>query len=106
MFGVDEQVPRRGQSDKEGFGPRVSPQLVQSGKGRIASDPALLNLPRPLMVGAFSYGVFLATLHFLDNQRSVKWLTHLSRSAPLKSGPGDIDLTPLRGRRGTETRTN
>src|SRR5262249_52701190 len=26
----------------------------QSGKGRIASDPALLNLPRPLMVGAFS----------------------------------------------------
>jgi hypothetical protein len=32
-------------------------QLVQSGKGRIASDPALLNLPRPLMVGAFSvYG--------------------------------------------------
>jgi len=29
-------------------------QLVQSGKGRIASDPALLNLPRPLMVGAFS----------------------------------------------------
>ena len=27
--------------------------LVQSGKGRIASDPALLNLPRPLMVGAF-----------------------------------------------------
>ena len=39
------------------FGPTVSPQLVQSGKGRIASDPALLNLPRPLMVGAFSvYG--------------------------------------------------
>src|SRR6516225_5193988 len=36
------------------FGPTVSPQLVQSGKGRIASDPALLNLPRPLMVGAFS----------------------------------------------------
>ena len=35
------------------FGP-VSPQLVQSGKGRIASDPPLLNLPRPLMVGAFS----------------------------------------------------
>ena len=35
------------------FGPTVSPQLVQSGKGRIASDPALLNLPRPLMVGAF-----------------------------------------------------
>src|SRR5215468_12286595 len=29
------------------FGPTVSPQLVQSGKGRIASDPALLNLPRP-----------------------------------------------------------
>src|SRR5215475_9193364 len=27
--------------------------LVQSGKGRIASDPALLNLPRPLMAGAF-----------------------------------------------------
>src|SRR5215510_4432238 len=36
------------------FGPTVSPQLVQSGKGRIASDPALLYLPRPLMVGAFS----------------------------------------------------
>src|SRR5262249_40226839 len=35
------------------FGPTVSPQLVQIGKGRIASDPALLNLPRPLMVGAF-----------------------------------------------------
>src|SRR5262249_10659039 len=35
------------------FGPTVSPQLVQSGKGRIASDPALLNLPRPLMAGAF-----------------------------------------------------
>ena len=29
------------------FGPTVSPQLVQSGKGRIASDPALLYLPRP-----------------------------------------------------------
>src|SRR6516164_946555 len=51
-------------------------------------------------------GVFLATLHFLDNQRSVKSLTHLSRSAPLKSGPSEIDLTPLRGRRGTETRTS
>src|SRR6516165_4863996 len=36
------------------FGPTVSPQLVQSGKGRIASNPALLNLPRPLVVGAFS----------------------------------------------------
>jgi len=36
------------------FGPTVSPQLVQSGKGRIASDPALLNLSRPLMVGAFN----------------------------------------------------
>src|SRR5262245_25454209 len=36
------------------FGPTVSPQLVQSGKGRIASDPALLNLPRPSMAGAFS----------------------------------------------------
>jgi hypothetical protein len=36
------------------FGPTISPQLVQSGKGRIASDPALLNLSRPLMVGAFS----------------------------------------------------
>src|SRR5262249_26516589 len=54
IFDADEQVPGRGQSDKEGFGPTVSPQLVQSGKGRIASDPALFNLPRPLMVGAFS----------------------------------------------------
>jgi hypothetical protein len=36
------------------FGPTVSPQLMQSGKGRIASEPALLYLPRPLMVGAFS----------------------------------------------------
>src|SRR5262249_5358860 len=45
--------PRPWASDKELFGPTVSPQLVQSGKGRIASDPALLNLPRPLMVGAF-----------------------------------------------------
>ena len=36
------------------FGPTVSPQMVQSGKGRIASDPALLNLPRPSMAGAFS----------------------------------------------------
>ena len=54
LFGADEQVSGGGQSDKEGFGPTVSPQLVQSGKGRIASDPALLNLPRPLMVGAFS----------------------------------------------------
>ena len=35
------------------FGPTVSPQLVQSGKGRIASDPTLLNLPRPSMAGAF-----------------------------------------------------
>src|SRR5262245_2217177 len=33
------------------FGPTVSPQLVQSGKGRIASDPALLNLPRSAMAG-------------------------------------------------------
>src|SRR5262249_4388236 len=54
IFDADEQVPGRGQSDKEGFGPTVSPQLVQSGKGRIASDPALFNLSRPLMVGAFS----------------------------------------------------
>src|SRR5262249_32209709 len=36
------------------FGSTVSPQLVQSGKGRIASDPALLYLHRLLMVGAFS----------------------------------------------------
>jgi hypothetical protein len=36
------------------FDPTVSPQLVQSGKGRIASDPTLLSLPRPLVVGAFS----------------------------------------------------
>ena len=36
------------------LGPTVSPQLVQSGKGRIASEPALLYLPRPLMAGAFS----------------------------------------------------
>src|SRR5262249_16282115 len=43
---------------------------------------------------------------FLDHQRSVKELTHHSRSAPLKSGPSDTDLTPLRGRRGTETRTS
>src|SRR5262249_28626131 len=28
--------------------------LGDGGKGRIASDPALLNLPRPLMVGALS----------------------------------------------------
>src|SRR6516165_6125431 len=47
IFGAGEQVPGRGQSDKEPFGPTVSPQLVQSGKGRIASDPALLYLPRP-----------------------------------------------------------
>jgi hypothetical protein len=31
---------------------------------------------------------FLATLHFLDNQRSVKWLTHLFHLAPLKSDIG------------------
>jgi hypothetical protein len=43
------------------FGPTVSPQLVQSGKGRIASDPALLNLPRPSMAGAFS-------VHGIDEQ--------------------------------------
>ena len=54
IFGAGEQVLGRRQSDKEGFGPTVSPQLVQSGKGRIASDPALLNLSRPLMVGAFN----------------------------------------------------
>src|SRR6516165_3687873 len=54
IFGADEQVPNRGQCDKEVLGSTVSPQLVRSGKGRIASDPALLNLPRPLMVGAFS----------------------------------------------------
>jgi len=40
------------------------------------------------------HGVFLATLHFLDNQRSVRQLTHLSRIRPLKSD--DIDLA-LRG---------
>src|SRR5262245_26403768 len=67
IFRGDEQNPGRGPSDKGMFGPTVSPHLVQSGKGRIASDPALLNLPRPLMVGAFS-----VPLHFLDNQRSVK----------------------------------
>ena len=50
IFGADKQVSRRWQSDQEAFGPTVSPQLVQSGKGRIASDPALLNLPRPLKV--------------------------------------------------------
>ena len=54
IFGADEQNLGRGQSDQEAFGPTVSPQLVQSGKGRIASDPALLNLPRPSMAGAFS----------------------------------------------------
>jgi hypothetical protein len=31
-----------------------------------------------------------APMHFLDNQRSVRQLTHLSRIRPLKSG--DIDL--------------
>src|SRR6516162_10704977 len=47
IFGADKQVPGRRQSDKEGFGPIVSPPLVQKRKGRIASDSALLNLPRP-----------------------------------------------------------
>ena len=51
IFGAKQQVRGRGQSDKEVFGPTVSPLLVQSGKGRIASDPPLLNLPRPSMAG-------------------------------------------------------
>jgi hypothetical protein len=50
------------------FGPTVSPQLVQSGKGRIASDPALLNLPRPfLRLGPFSIGTMSFLMpHFLS----------------------------------------
>src|SRR5262249_53884474 len=54
--------PRTWPSDQEAFGPTVSPQLVQSGKGRIASDRALLNLPRP----SSGWGLFpLAPCPFL-----------------------------------------
>jgi hypothetical protein len=56
IFGADKQVPAGVRATKNRSALQ-SLQLVQSGKGRIASDPALLNLPRPLMVGAFSiYG--------------------------------------------------
>src|SRR5262249_50733479 len=48
---------------------------------------------------------FLATLHFLDNQRSVKSLTHLSRFAPLKSGMA-TSIWRQEGTHGTKTRTS
>src|SRR5262249_9682780 len=47
--------------------------MQQSGEGQIPLRSALLYLPRRSMAEAFSspWG-FLATLHFLDNRRSVK----------------------------------
>src|SRR5262249_3223902 len=53
IFGADEQNRGRGQSDPGMFGPTVSPQLMQSGKGRIASDPALLTCPGRQWLGPF-----------------------------------------------------
>ena len=53
----------------------IRTQPCPPGPGRHVPDPN--NCP-------FPQG-FLATLHFLDNQRSVKQLTHLFRLAPLKS---------------------
>ena len=65
------------------FGSTVSPQLVQSGKGRIASDPALPNLPRPLMVGAFSSPwVFFAHVAFLGQPEKCE-VAHTSPGFPL-----------------------
>jgi len=51
IFGSDEQVSGHGPSDKEGFGPT---RECRVGRAELITSPALLNLPRPLMVGAFS----------------------------------------------------
>ena len=63
------------------FGPTVSPQLVQSGKGRIASDPALHNLPRPangrgpFFVRGFNEQIFGA------EEQPLRWLRRLSKKS-------------------------
>src|SRR5262252_3699943 len=95
------------------FGPTVSPQLVQSGKGRIASDPALLNLPRPLMVGAFlrpnmqiiasAMGSF-GHLAFFGQPPKCEVAHTSSRLAPLKSGMA-TSIWRQEGTHGTETKT-
>ena len=103
IFGADEQVPGRQRRHLRSI--RLY-AMQQGGKSRIYFDPFCQLAPALNGRGLFVPMGFFGHLHFLDNQRSVKWLTHLSRSAPLKSGPGEIDLTPLRGRRGTETRTS
>jgi hypothetical protein len=61
------------------FGPTVSPQLVQSGKGRIASDPALLNLPRP----SIGWGLFDSVDAARDAKCEVAHIWPLSLKAAL-----------------------
>jgi len=56
-------------------------------------------------LGFASLPCLLATLHFLDNQRSVTELIQLFQLAPLTSGHSDIYLA-LGGVHGTKTKTS
>jgi hypothetical protein len=58
IFGVDKQAPGCGQSDKEVFGPTHECRVRRA---ELITSPALLNLPRPSMAGAFS-------VHGIDEQ--------------------------------------
>src|SRR5215471_9833048 len=52
---------------------------------RTLCPPSCVDIAYPII-----FWTPFAPMHFLDNRRSVRQLTHLSRSRPLKSG--DIDL--------------
>ena len=49
LFGADRQVPRRRSERLRTVRPYSLSSVGAERKGRIASDPALLNLPPPLM---------------------------------------------------------
>src|SRR5215467_4391404 len=81
------------------FGPTVSPQLVQSGKGRIASDPALLNLPRPpTRLGPFSVYGSGEQMFGADEQVSGRGRSDQEANAPMNGidrAQKHVRATPL-----------
>ena len=90
MFGADEQVSGR-------WSERLRTvrlfQRMQSGQGRIASHPALLNLPRSSMAGAFSVHGFDKQISGLIEQDPDRGQCDLRSPAPAatrRSQNGDL----------------
>ena len=83
-----DKSPDRANATKEAFG---STRCKQGGKGRILLRSVLPTCPGRQWLGPFVPNMARPQnnrhhLHFLDNQRSVKSLTHLSRFPSITSG--------------------